>query len=466
MPSYIHAPLAYIDNQWQENVVIGVDDSGVITDIGVDGNLGSNAAVSSVEHCQGALIPGIPNSHSHAFQRIFAGLTERQTTNDGGNTDNFWSWREQMYRYAHQITPEQQRIIAQALYIDMLKAGYTSVGEFHYLHHQKDGKPYDNIAETSLSIIEAAQSTGIRLVHLPVYYGRAGFSGEKIESLQRPFYNTLERYLLILDALQKQTRENAQVSIGLAIHSLRAANEEDIRNLLSETNKSMPNAVVHLHIAEQEKEVQDCLKVYRKRPVQWLLDNFKVNNNWSLVHATHINGQERSSIIKSGASVGLCPTTEANLGDGIFPISDYLKEGGSFSVGTDSQITIDPFEEMKWLEYPQRLLQKKRVILTDGNESVGETLYKQCTQGGAQALGVDCGVIAVGKKADFIVLDTELGSSFAREARDLLDIAIFVEGKNMVKDVMVGGTWVVRDRHHRLEDKAELDLKHLASQLI
>lgn len=474
MTRSLYAPLAFIENQWQEHVVIGIDDAGVITQIH-SGDNRSNAEQTQLEHCRGALIPGIPNCHSHAFQFIFAGLTEGQaitkgqTTTKGGartnnqKTDNFWSWREQMYRFAHQLTPDHQYIIAQYLYIQMLKAGYTSVGEFHYLHHQTDGTHYDDIAETSLSVLAAAQCTGIRLTHLPVYYGQAGFFGQAVESMQRPFYNSIDNYLLIQEGLQKHIKDNTQITLGMAIHSLRAASQADIQDLVTTMNKNLPNGVIHIHIAEQQKEVEDCLQVYAKRPVQWLLDNLTVDKHWSLIHGTHINEKERSAIIKSGASVGLCPTTEANLGDGFFPIDEYLKAGGTFSIGTDSQVTIDPFEEMKWLEYSQRLVQQKRVLLTENNDSVGQTLYRRCAEGGSQSLGIDSGVIEVGKKADFIVLDTDHVSVSERGVQNLLDIAVFVAGKNLVKDVIVGGQWVVRDRHHRLEEKAESDFRRVTS---
>ncbi|MGH8106171.1 MAG: formimidoylglutamate deiminase, partial [Arenimonas sp.] len=292
-------------------------------------------------------IAGMPNLHSHAFQRAMAGLTERQTNPN----DSFWTWRELMYRFASRITPEQLQAIASQLYVEMLEAGYTSVCEFHYLHHQPNGRPYENSAAMSQAIIQAAQDTGIRLTLLPVLYMTGGFDGRALNDQQKRFSHGVEDFLGLITKLQ--TQENDSLKIGIALHSLRAVPEQAINEVLAGLPGKLP---IHIHISEQMAEVNDCIATRNARPVQWLMDKVNVNQDWTFVHATHLDDTEVTSIAKSKATVAICTTTEANLGDGFFRLHDFIARGGAFGVGSDSNTSISPVEELRWLEYGQRLL--------------------------------------------------------------------------------------------------------------
>ncbi|HKT27715.1 formimidoylglutamate deiminase [Dyella sp.] len=422
------------DTQWRTDTAFGVDSTGRI--------VASTGA--SPEYLDGWVLPGMPNLHSHAFQRAMAGLAERR----GPGDDSFWTWRETMYGFAERIDPDTLQAIAAQLYVEMLKAGYTQVCEFHYLHHQPDGQPYAQPEAMSLALIEAAREAGIALTLLPVLYMSGGFDGRALSPRQRRFGNSVESYLQLLGNLRKH--ESHDVRVGVALHSLRAIPEQAWRGVIE--HDALKNGPIHIHIAEQIGEVQDCLATRGARPVEWLLDHASVDQRWCLVHATHLTEKETTQLARSGAVAGLCPTTEANLGDGLFPLARYLEAGGVLGVGSDSHISISPVEELRWLEYGQRLSTRHRnVAARHAGDSVGETLWRTALKGGAQAADMPIGAIVAGQRADFIVLDQESPLLAARDSRSVMDSFLFAGNVSPVRHVMAGGKWAVRDAEHRDE---------------
>ncbi len=410
------------------------------------------------------VLPGMPNLHSHAFQRAMAGLAERR----GPGEDSFWTWREVMYAFATRVGPDELRAIATQLYVEMLKVGYTQVCEFHYLHHQPDGTPYADPATMSLALVEAAQEAGIGLTLLPVLYMSGGFDGRALGERQRRFGHGVDDFLRLVERLR--LLESPKLRVGIALHSLRAVPADAMRAVLDgvhdlpDPHGFSPAAAmpIHIHIAEQLGEVQDCLALRNARPVEWLLDHAEIDGRWCLVHATHMSDDEVRRVAMSGAVVGLCPTTEANLGDGVFPLEAYLDAGGSFGIGSDSHISVSPVEELRWLEYGQRLVTRHRNIASLADSpSVGETLYARALAGGAIASGAPIGCIEAGARADLVVLDETAPLLAGRDARHLIDTWLFAGNANLVRDVMVDGEWVVRDSRHR--DEARIAVRYRAA---
>ena len=354
MTSILFAESALLPEGWRRDVRFEIAEDGSLTTVTPD----SEAA--GAPRAAGPVLPGMANLHSHAFQRAMAGLGERA----GPSDDSFWTWREVMYGFVERIGPEQIEAIAAQLYVEMLKAGYTAVGEFHYLHHAPDGRPYDDPAETSRRILAAARLTGIGLTHLPVLYGFSNFGGQAAGPGQRRFLNQPDGLLEIIDRLRATCRGDPQVRVGLAPHSLRAVTPDTLDAAIAGLDD--PDAPLHIHLAEQDKEVRDCLEWSGLRPVEWLLAKREVGPRWCAVHATHMTETETRRLAASGAVAGLCPTTEANLGDGIFPAAAYLADGGVIGIGSDSHISVSPIEELRWLEYGQRLFSRRRNLLTAG----------------------------------------------------------------------------------------------------
>jgi formimidoylglutamate deiminase len=392
------------------------------------------------------VLPGIANLHSHAFQRAMAGLAERASHSE----DSFWTWRETMYAFAGRVGPDELRAIAAQLYVEMLEAGYTQVCEFHYLHHQPDGTPYADAAAMSLAVIEAAQQAGIGLTLLPTLYMTGGFDGRALGERQRRFGHSVDAYLKLVQRLQAM--QSDRLRVGVALHSLRAVPADALRVVLE--SGLVDAAPIHIHIAEQIGEVQDCLALRNARPVDWLLDHAPVDERWTLVHATHLSDSEVMRLAQSGAVAGLCPTTEANLGDGLFPLKAFLDAGGTFGIGSDSHISVSPVEELRWLEYGQRLITRHRnIAVTETSSSVGETLWGDALFGGAQSAGIAHGAIDASDddaaRADLIVLDETAPQLAGRDAEHLLDTFLFAGNRNLVRDVMVAGEWVVRSGRHR-----------------
>ena len=383
------------------------------------------------------VLPGIPNLHSHAFQRVMAGLAERQTHAQ----DSFWTWRETMYRIAARFDPDTLHAVASQLYVEMLEAGYTAVCEFHYLHHAPDGRPYADPAAMSRALVDAARATGIRLTLLPVLYMTGGFDARALSPRQARFGHEVDAYLRLLEALRPQQDE--RLRIGCALHSLRAVPPDAMHAVLAALP---PDARIHIHIAEQVGEVQDCLAVRDLRPVEWLLRNAEVDARWTLVHATHLNDWEVAGIAASGATVAICPTTEANLGDGLFPLRAYLDAGGAWGIGSDSHISVSPVEELRWLEYGQRLATRHRNIAASADSpSVGTTLLGGALASASNATGVE-------GAGDTLVLDGMAPILAGADRGDVVDRWIFSGNRPIVREVHVAGERLVADGRHRDRD--------------
>ncbi|MFJ9992363.1 formimidoylglutamate deiminase [Pseudomonas putida] len=436
------AERALLPSGWASNVRLEVSADGRLEKIDV------NASAEGAERLAGPLLPGMPNLHSHAFQRAMAGLAEVV----GNPNDSFWTWRDLMYRLVGLITPEQLQVIARQLYIEMLKAGYTSVAEFHYVHHDNTGKPYADPTELSRQISAAASASGIGLTLLPVLYSHSGFGGLAPNEGQRRFINSTEQYLRLQEQLKPLLAAQPAQHLGLCFHSLRAVTPQQIAEVLGASDQACP---VHIHIAEQQKEVNDCLAWSSRRPVQWLYEHVEVDSRWCLVHATHVEADEVSAMARSGAVAGLCLTTEANLGDGIFPAVDFLAQGGRMGIGSDSHVSLSVVEELRWLEYGQRLRDQRRNRLYRSDQPmVGRTLYDAALAGGAQALGQGIGELAVGKRADWLVLDGQDPYLATSSGDGILNRWLFAGSDRQVRDVMVNGQWVVRQGRHALEEQS------------
>jgi formimidoylglutamate deiminase len=397
------------------------------------------------------LLPGLANVHSHAFQRGMAGLAEHRGTNAD---DNFWSWREVMYRFLDRLTPDDMEAIAAMAYAEMLETGYTHVGEFHYLHHDADGRAYADPAEMAARIAAAAHATGIGLTLLPVFYAHSNFGGAPPTPGQRRFIHNLDSFARLLEACPPLLAEGD--ALGIAPHSLRAVTPEQLAHLIA----MHPHGPIHIHAAEQVKEVNDSLAFLGKRPVEWLDDNVGLDPRWCLIHATHMTDAETDRLAVSGAVAGLCPITEANLGDGIFPARRYLDAGGRIATGTDSNILIDPAQELRALEYSQRLAHRSRnVLASDACQSVARRLFGATLAGGAQAVGIAPG-LAVGHSADFMTLDPRHPAMHGRSGDQLLDNMVFASRSNCIDSVWRRGERLVSAGRHR--DAMQVTQRYLA----
>lgn len=442
---------ALVDASWADNVRLHWNENGDLTQIEL------NATPLAHEVVEQFVIPGMINLHSHAFQRAMAGMTEiaRKTP------DDFWSWRHLMYRLALAINPDQLQAIAAQLYSECLRHGYTSVCEFHYLHRAPSGQFYDNMVETAHQILTAAQHTGIGITLLPVLYHYADFNQQPLRDEQRRFASDPTTVLRMVELLE--SRRNGQTEIGVAPHSLRAASTQQINELVSTIPSSRP---IHIHIAEQQKEVDNCLAFSKQRPVELLFDNVDINARWCLVHATHLSEQELTQITNSNAVVGICPTTEANLGDGFFSLPDYIEQQGRFGIGSDSHVSQSPMEELRWLEYGQRLrLQRRNIANVAHHRHVGDFLWQSSLQGGAQASGRRVGQFAVGMRADALVLNSHHPNLSGVACADVLNHLLFSGTDNLVRDVLVGGHWQVKNGQHVHQAAIEERFKKTMQQL-
>ncbi len=412
----------------------------VAVEIAPDGTFHSvePGAVPAADAARAAIaVPGMANVHSHAFQRGMAGLAERA----GPAEDSFWTWREVMYGFLDRLTPDDVEAIAGQLYAEMLEAGFTAVGEFHYLHNDPKGRPYADPAELAERIVAAAAATGMALTHLPVLYHQGSFGAAPPTPGQRRFVMDVEDLLELVRTLRAR---HPDLVVGAAPHSLRAVTPESLRRLV----EACTVGPLHIHAAEQEKEVLDCLAWSGRRPVRWLLDEVGLDGRWCLIHCTHLDDGEVRDLAASGAVAGLCPVTEANLGDGIFRGVDYLGQGGRFGVGSDSHIRIDLADELRSLEYSQRLRDRRRNRLAAPGGSVGRTLFDKALAGGAQALAQNMGAIAVGRRADIVTLDAGHPALVGRHGDALLDGWIFAARTPPVESVRVGGRLVVEGGRH------------------
>jgi formiminoglutamate deiminase len=427
---------ALLPDGWAEGVRVTLDDERIAS-------VESGVAPAGAERF-GAAVPGLGNLHSHAFQRAMAGLGEVR----GAGDDSFWTWREAMYRFARAIQPEAMEAIAAMAFVEMLESGFTRVGEFHYLHHQPDGTPYADLAEMGARLAAAAEATGIGLTLLPVLYQQGGFGGAPAGEGQRRFVNDLDRYAALVEASRRAVAALPDGVVGIAPHSLRAVGPE----ALAEAVRLGGEGPIHIHVAEQQREVDNCLAWSGARPVEWLLDHAPVDARWCLVHATHMSADETRRLAASGAVAGLCPLTEASLGDGIFPARDYGAASGRYGIGSDSNVLIDAAQELAALEYSQRLAHRQRNLLAAGPGSTGRSLVDAARLGGAQALGVAPGRIEAGAPADFVALESHHPSAAGRRGDALLDAWVFAGQRDLVAAVWRRGRQVVAEGRHVARD--------------
>ena len=424
---------ALLPDGWAENVRLTLE-NGLIASIETGTPAGPHDEVHRIA------LPGLANVHSHAFQRGMAGLAEHK----GGNSDdNFWSWREVMYRFLDRLTPDDMEAIAAMAYAEMLETGYTHVGEFHYLHNDTDGRAYADPAEMAARIASAARATGIGLTMLPVFYAHSNFGGHAPNHGQRRFIHDLDSFALLMEACRSVLSDGDR--LGIAPHSLRAVTPDELTALIA----MHPQGSIHIHAAEQQKEVADSVAFSGKRPVEWLLENVGLDERWCLIHATHLTDAETDALAASGAVAGLCPITEANLGDGIFPALRFLEAGGRIGTGTDSNILIDPAQELRALEYSQRLAhQARNVLASDQHASVARRLFEATLTGGAQAMGIAPGLV-VGHAADFVTLNADHPALHGRKGDQLLDNWIFAARHGCIDTVWKRGQKWVSDGLHR-----------------
>ena len=454
--SAFFAGLALLPGGWARNVRLDVDASGVLSAVSPDASDGGAVRLA------GPVLPGICDLHCHAFQRAMAGLTERRSA----TADSFWTWRDVMYRFAARLTPEDLEAIAAQLYIELLKGGYTSVCEFHYVHHDPDGRPFANPAEMSERLVRAASRAGIGLTLLPVLYQTANFGGVPPHDGQRRFVSSVDAFLEIFRALRDSSAGDANVRVGIAPHSLRAVPPEALRDAIRGLDAIDRTAPIHIHIAEQTKEVDDCVAWSGRRPVEWLLANQAVSPRWCLVHATHLADTEIAALAGSGAVAGLCPTTEANLGDGFFSLPAFLAQGGAFGIGSDSNVSTAAIEELRWLEYGQRLLHRRRsVAASAATPSPGLALYQGAVAGGATASGRPIAGLAPGQRADFLVIDADTPFLCGRDPDELADAIVFGGNANPIRDVFVGGRQVIDQGRHAHEGAALAAYRATAERL-
>ena len=450
MNQTLFAQDALLPSGWATNVLLQWNHQGQLTDVQANA-----VAPPGVPQAPGPVLPGMPNLHSHAFQRAFAGLTEYRVDAN----DNFWSWRTLMYRFALALTPDQLEAIATWLYIEMLEAGYTQVCEFHYLHHDSNGQPYADDATLATCLLRAAQNAGIALTLLPVLYQSSGFGGTSPSDGQRRFIRSTDNMLNLLAKL-KPLCEAQSARLGLAPHSLRAVPPVGLRETIAGLDAMDKTAPIHIHIAEQTAEVDACVAWRRQRPVEWLLNHADVDPRWCLVHATHMSEQEYQRAASSGAVAGLCPSTEANLGDGLFNVPRWLSHGGAWGVGSDSHITVNAAEELMLMEYGQRLaLRQRNVLAHPHHHQTAPAMTLAAVAGGVQAAGratpgPSTG-LALGQPADMVALDAGHHAMVGLSAPEMLSAHVFASNRtSALHSVWVGGQARVLAGRHALRESA------------
>jgi formimidoylglutamate deiminase len=419
---------------WISPTFIGVDNDGLIQ------SLTSQQPEGEIETVDGFALPGFQNSHSHAFQYAMAGLAENHPT---GVDDDFWTWREEMYKCALSVNPNHVEAIAAILYAEMLRVGYTHVAEFHYLHHDKDGKPYSNLAEMGERLIAAAKTAGIKISLVPVFYQKGNF-GQDPQPRQRRFISkTVDEYFQLLDASKKVIKNYSDASLGFSVHSLRAVDLNDIKTTYRQGPKDLP---FHLHVSEQMKEVNDCLAFCNKRPMQWLLENLPVNDRFHLVHSTHLDDSELIKLASSKANVVLCPSTEGNLGDGFFRMKEFVRLGGHWSIGTDSHIGLNPLEEFRMIDYRQRLVTNHRNTF-EGDAAA--YLVNESVSSGRKAMGNSSNNnFEVGKPFDAVVFNSKSHLLAQTSEKNRLASILYTSDSSRIFGTIVNGKWVTKNGHH------------------
>ncbi|MDA9432339.1 formimidoylglutamate deiminase [Bradyrhizobium sp. CCBAU 51627] len=438
--SRLHFASALLPSGWANDVQVVIT-AGAIAEVTPD------VAPAAGDQRHAIALPGLASLHSHAFQRGMAGLAELRCD----STDTFWTWRETMYRFALAMTPDDVAAVATLLYVEMLEHGFTRVGEFHYLHHDRDGSHYADPAEMAGRIAQAAEASGIGLTLLPSFYAHGSFGGAAPHDGQRRFINSVDQFAALMTASRKAIGALPGANIGIAPHSLRAVAPGELATIIPLAD----GGPVHIHAAEQVKEVEDCLAWSGQRPVQWLLEHAPLDQRWCLIHATHMTDAELSRFAETGAVAGLCPVTEASLGDGIFPAREFLDAGGMFGIGTDSNVLVGVADELRQLEYGQRLKHRARNVLSGGaRHSTGRTLFDHALAGGAQALAQSAVGLTPGARADIVTLDATHPSLAGRRGDALIDGWIFAAGGSAIDCVWAGGNKVVEGGQHRLRQSA------------
>ena len=437
----VFARKALLPDGWADDVRLVIADGRIAS-------LERGASAAPDDTLVGSVIPGLCNAHSHAFQRALAGHTEQRSP---AGHDSFWTWRERMYELAGVVDAKALTAIARQAYCEMLASGYTSVAEFHYLH--RDPRTPDAEDTMFEAIVSAAEDSGIRLTYVPVHYERAGFDDPEPAPHQRSFAMTIDAFLA--HHARAVANSGAAVNVAIGAHSLRAVSHESLQEIVRvATDAFIP---IHLHVAEQQREIDQCMGAYGRRPVRWLLENFPVAANWCLVHATHMDHDETEALAKSGAVVALCPSTEANLGDGLFPLHHYLSNGGRIAIGSDSHISINPFEELRWLEYGQRLASQSRNVVSLRDSHVGRELFLRALEGGAAASGQETVGIDENAPADFVVLCDDDPMLAGHDDESRLDALVFSGYPLPVERVMVNGNWCVVDAVHVDRDRSRAE---------
>ncbi len=429
----------YQSGLWISPAYVQVDDKGIVKNI----TNGEPFVKVPIEEVKGYALPGFQNAHSHAFQYAMAGLAE---THHHIKADDFWAWRDAMYGLATKITPDQMEAVATMLYTEMLRHGYTAVAEFHYLHHDVNGQPYDNPIEMSERLIAAANNAGIRITLIPVFYQKGGFGKEATEAQKRFILNSSDDYLSFLDKVKKSCENSIHANTVAGIHSLRAANAEDIVSVVNNTGTTP----LHIHIAEQKKEVDECLVYLGKRPVQWLLDNVEVTKRFHLVHATHLTQDEVTGMAMASANVVLCPSTEGNLADGLFPLVQFHTIGGNWSIGTDSHVGLNPFEELRLLDYGQRLTTNKRSIyynpmITDSGHFA---LEQSIINGRASMDNIETAFFKIGRPFDALIIDSENHLIKSTRPENMMSTILYCTDVSINIATVVNGKWVINNQRH------------------
>jgi formimidoylglutamate deiminase len=448
----------YRGNTWLSPGYVEVSPDGMIA--GVTG-LANPETERRAERLDGFALPGMPNVHSHAYLRALAGFAEPAATRNA----TFWAWRDRMYELALRLEPDDVEAITAQVFVEMTKAGFTSVGEFHYLHGAPDGRPYEDRAELSRRVIAAAETARIGLTLLPVLYMHGGIDAPLDERQRRFASASVEDYLALLASLQIERSDRTLLRVGAAPHSVRAVTERELRTVLDGLGRIAPSAPVHMHLAEQQGEVEESLDRRGERPGDWVAQRFELSSRWTLVHATHCDLGELGEIAHRGATVGLCPVTEANLGDGLFPLREYEAAGGRWGVGTDSNTAIGVALELKVLEYGQRTALQRRDVHTGGGLSAGGHLFASALEGGAASLAQPVGSLELGKRADILVFDPSAPAVLGHGADTFLDAWLVSNGATAPREVMVGGRWVVRDGRHVREEEIARRFASVMSRL-
>ena len=448
----LHLDRALTPAGWRDNLTVSVGEDGRIAAIA------QGPAPAGAIRLAGIALPGLPNLHSHAFQRGMAGLTEMAGTGE----DSFWTWRDWMYRFALALDPDDVEAIAALAYVEMLEAGFTTVGEFHYIHHDRDGRPYADPAELGRRCVAAAAASGLAITLLPVFYAHSGFGGQAPGEGQRRFICDLDLFARVAEGGRAAAQAYARGGFGVAPHSMRAVTRDELKRLVA----AFPESPMHIHVSEQVKEVEDCLAAHGARPIALLADTVSLSDRWCLIHATHADAAERRIMAEAGAVVGLCPVTEANLGDGLFEGVDFRGQGGRFGVGTDSNVAISATGELSMLEYAQRFVTRRRTAMADRGASTGRGVFDACLSGGAQALGLGTVGITVGAPADVVVLDRDHIAFAGRDGDALIDSWVFGPSTGAIREVWTSGRRVVEGGRHVMRSTIETRARTVLERVI